>query len=369
MVGTASTRDTPRGLKEQVMANEGILEISLLDVTGAEAIDPDTRLTVKRGSSQDVVSVFRTSFPPTRYFSLPAFPSEHVLAPFIEPSRYRSKPLPFFTLTSGKTIVRQVTVFRKPSDWHPAFTKWLALSDRFDPLRKVLEESGGLRVRGAASLEDFTGGHYDRATDDGRVVLPKASMLNLFAKLTELREPINKRKPWFHFVRQLLEIGRERFIAVVDTDMADRIRTIRDRIDDFAGVYKRTPVGDHHQNLPAAYAVAKNSMVSIKTTEANGNVQLTVGKGTDPESGDDVWLLDTDIDENGKLLVHLGDLFKHRFTGGTHPIDIHEYLALAHPGIDLGYVLAPAPSVRHVARRLPRARRRSPRRLRRRSAR
>lgn len=148
----------------------------------------------------------------------------------------------------------------------------------------------------------------------------------------------NKRKSWFLFVQQLLEIGRERFIAVVDEDMADRITTIRDNIDDFDD-YKRTPIGDHHKNLPAAYAVAKNSMVSIKTTEDHGNVQLTVGKGTDPESGEEAWLLDTDIDENGKLLAHLGDLFKHRFTGGTHPIDIHEYLALAHPGIDVGYDL------------------------------
>lgn len=321
------------------MANVGTLEVTLLDVSGAEASDPDTKLTVKRGTSQDVVRVFRTSFPPARQFSLPAFPSEHVLAPFIDPSRYRSKSLPFFTLTNGKTITRNVTVFRKPSEWEPVFAKWNELTDRFKPLKDVLTASPRVRVRGAAAIDDFTGGHYDKATDDARVVLPKSSMLNLFAKLTELREPINKRKPWFLFVQQLLEIGRERFIAIVDKDMADRITTIRTNIDDFRDVYKRTPVGDHHKNLPAAYAVAKNSMVSIKTTEDNGNVQLTIGRGTDPESGDDVWLLDTDIDENGKLLAHLGDLFKHRFTGGTHPIDIHEYLALAHPGIDLGYVL------------------------------
>ena len=321
------------------MANEGNLEVTLLDVSGAGARDPDTRLTVKRGTSQDVVKVFRTSFPPARKFVLPAFPTEDVLAPFIEPSRYRSKPLPFFTLTHGKTITRNVTVFREPSEWDPAFTKWNALTDRFDPLKEVLEDSPGLRVRGAASIESFTGANYDKATDDERVVLPKSSMLNLYAKLIELREPINKRKSWFLFVQQLLEIGRERLIAVVDEDMADRITTIRDKIDDFDDLYKRTPIGDHHKNLPAAYAVAKNSMVSIKTTEDNGNVQLTVGRGTDPESGEEAWLLDADIDENGKLLAHLGDLFKHRFTGGTHPIDIHEYLALAHPGIDLGYDL------------------------------
>ena len=110
---------------------------------------PDTRLTVRRGTSQDVVKVFRTSFPPARQFVLPAFPTEQVLTPFIEPSRYRSKPLPFFTLTNGKTITRNVTVFREPSEWDPAFTKWNALSDRFDPLKEVLEDSPGLRVRGA----------------------------------------------------------------------------------------------------------------------------------------------------------------------------------------------------------------------------
>ena len=77
----------------------------------------------------------------------------------------------------------------------------------------------------------------------------------------------------------------------------------------------------------------------LKTTEDQGNLQLTVGRGTDPDTGAETWLLDADIDENGALLAHLGDLFKHRFTGGTHPIDIHEYLLVAHAGIDLGYTL------------------------------
>ena len=76
------------------MPNTGTLEVSLLDVAGDEARDPATRLTVRRGTSQDVVKVFNTSFPPGRRFELPAFPTERVLSPFIEPTRYRSKPLP-----------------------------------------------------------------------------------------------------------------------------------------------------------------------------------------------------------------------------------------------------------------------------------
>ena len=321
------------------MANVGTLEVNLLDVTGSLARDPDTRLTVHRGTTQDVVKVFNTSFPPTRRFELPAFPTEHVLSPFIEPSRYRSKPLPFFTLTHDKTITRNVTVFREPSEWDFEFTAWADLSDRFDPLKDVLDSSPNLRVRGGASFALFTEDDYDEAESDQRVVMPKASMLNLYGKLMELREPIKKRKSWFMFVTRILEIGRERFIAVVDPEMPARMQEVRDDIASHSDVYKRAPVGDHHGNMPASFGVVKNTMFSLKTIEDHGNVQLTVGRGADPETGDEAWLLDTDIDENGALLAHLGDLFKHRFTGGTHPIDIHEYLLLAHAGIDLGYTL------------------------------
>ena len=321
------------------MANVGTLEVALLDVTGAPARDPATRLTVRRGTSQDVVKVFNTSFPPTRRFDLPAFPTEHVLSPFIEPERYRSKPLPFFTLTHGKTITRNVTVFREPSEWAIEFDAWADLSDRFDPLKDVLGASPNLRVRGAGSFPLLTGDDYDDADSDARVLLPKASMLNLYAKLMELREPIKKRKSWFLFVTRILEIGRERVIAVVDPEMPARMQEVRDDIASHSDVYKRAPVGDHHGNMPPSFGVVKNTMFSLKTTEDNGNVQLTVGRGTDPETGQEAWLLDTDIDENGDLLKHLGDLFKHRFTGGTHPIDIHEYLLVTHPGIDLGYTL------------------------------
>jgi hypothetical protein len=322
------------------MANEGLLELTLLDVSGSPARDPGTRLTVRRGNGDGVVRVFQTSFPPTRNFALPAFPDEHVLAPFIEPTRYRAKPVTVFSLTHGKTVTRNITVFRKPSEWEPRFTKWNALSDDFAPLKKALEASRAIKVRGGASLEVFTGSAYDKAVaEDARVLLPKTCFLNLFGKLMALREPVKKHKEWFKFVQRILEIGRERFIAVVEPEMAARIREVRENLDDYSEVYKATPAANHYANMPKAFAVVKSSMVSIKTTDDNGNVQLTVGRGTDPDTGQEAWLLDTDIDENGKLLAHLGDLFKHKFTGGTHPIDIHEYLTLAHPGIDLGYTL------------------------------
>ena len=78
--------------------------------------------------------------------------------------------------------------------------------------------------------------------------------------------------------------------------------------------------------------------MSIKTREEHGNLQLTLTPATDA-SGRQVTILDADIDENGKLMAHLADLFKHRFNGGTHPFDIHEYLLLEDPGRALGYEL------------------------------
>jgi hypothetical protein len=59
-------------------------------------------------------------------------------------------------------------------------------------------------------------------------------------------------------------------------------------------------------------------------------------------SGPEEVLLDVDIDENGKLLAHTLDLFKHKISGGTHPHDIHDLLVLQDgelPGFDLGYRL------------------------------
>ena len=35
------------------------------------------------------------------------------------------------------------------------------------------------------------------------------------------------------------------------------------------------------------------------------------------------------------------DFLKHQFTGGTNPIDIHEYIVHRQKGVDLGYELRP----------------------------
>lgn len=320
------------------MSNEGTLEITLLDVTAAPAADPDTRVSIRRVAANETIRVFRRSFPPTQRFKLPAFPIEKQLVAFIEPKRFRACPTSLFMLTDGKTSVRNVSVLRQPDQWNAKFTKWASLPDEFKRLKDVLAASPNLNVRGGETFVSFTDAAYDGVTGV-KTVLAKTAMLNMFTKLTQLVEPVHNRKPWFGFVERFLQIGRERLIAVVDEEMADRIQTIRERIGEF-DEYVRASPELHHKNFPARYAVPKTKMFSIKTREDIGNMQLTLGPGTDPDRGQPVWLLDTDIDENGKLLKHLGDLLKHKVTGGTHPHDIHEYLRLRFPKLDLGYVLA-----------------------------
>jgi hypothetical protein len=320
------------------MSNEGFLELNLLGVDAEPARDPATFVSFMRSTDGQELGRVKRSFPPDRRFALPAFPEERAIACQIAPERFRIREVGIFTLTDGETIRRGPTVFRIPEKWNAAFDEWADLPDSLQALRDALDGSPTLRVKGGKSLGQFVKDAYDDVDEADRVtVSAKACMLNLFAKLNTVKEPVFGRKPWFGFVEQILEIGRERMIALVDETMLTRVQEIHDNIDQFE-LYKHTPVGDHDKNIPAGFRFTKSRMVSIKTKEDHGNLQLTLTPATD-SSGSEVTILDADIDENGKLMAHLGDLFKHRFSGGTHPFDIHEYLVLEDPSRPLGYDL------------------------------
>jgi len=320
------------------MGNEGVLELTLLGVDAQPAADPSTFISFTRMSDGEEIRQFKRSFPPTRPFTLPAFPQERNIGCRITPDRYRTREVGIFTLTDGETIQRGPTVFRVPQQWTADFVKWANLPAALQPLRDVLETSPAVRVKGGKLLGQFVRAVFDDVDPADRLTVnAKACLLNLFAKLATVKEPVFGRKPWFGFLEDILEIGRERIIVLVDDEMLARVQQISDNIDQFDD-YKRTPVGDHGDNIPAGFAFTKNRMVSIKTKEDHGNLQLTLTPATD-SSGASVTILDADIDENGKLMAHLADLFKHRFNGGTHPFDIHEFLVLEDPSRALGYEL------------------------------
>jgi len=319
------------------VSNEGFFQLGLMDVSGRPVNESKVKVGfVRVADNKTILSAANLGFPPSRRFSVPAFPQEKNLFCEVTLPRYRMRRSGVFTLTDGETIARNLTLFRRPEKWEADFTTWDQLSSHLLPLKEVLKKSSAVKVKGGKLLGRFTEATYDGVTQKTEV-FAKAALLNLYTKLTDLKEPTEGKEPWFSFVREVVEIGKERFIAIVNPRMGEIVRAIKDDIGKFEG-YKNTPAQNHFGNIPAVFQVQKSKMFSVKSTEDHGNVQLTMAPGKDA-SGNDLLILDADIDENGKLMAHLADLFKHKFTGGTHPFDIHEYLALDNPNRPLGYEL------------------------------
>jgi len=319
------------------MSNQGFLELGLLDTASRPANDAGVRVVVFRLTDNREIAKFTDlTFPPSHKFRLPAFPQENNLYCQVTPTRFRHRNSSPFFLTDGETVTRNLTLFRLPGQWSAAFDAWDQLPNFHHTLKRVLDVSPDVKVRGGGKLGKFTEATYDGA-DDEKTQIAKAALLNLYTKLIDTIEPTGGIEPWFSLVRRVLEIGRERFIAIVDPRMEQCVRTIREKIGQFPD-YSKAKSDLHLKNFPASFNVVKSSMLSVKTKEDKGNLQLTMARGKD-EGGADVFLLDADIDENGQLMKHLADLLKHKFNGGTHPYDIHEYLVMSSPNRPLGYRL------------------------------
>ena len=318
------------------MANEGFFKLGLIDVRGRPVNETNVRVAFIRPTDNKTIGSSKQDFPPPHTFRLPAFPQEKQLFCEVTANRYRMRRSGLFLLTDGETITRNISLFRRPDKWSANFTLWDQLSSHFLTLKDVLQKSSAVKVKAGKVLGKFTEATYDGVSTTTEV-LAKAAMLNLYTKLTDLKEPTKGDEPWFAFVKEIVEISRERFIAIVDPKMGEIVRAIKDDMDKFKD-YRNTPAQNHFGNIPSSFQPQKSKMFSIKSSEDNGNVQLTMVPGKD-SGGNDLLILDADIDENGQMFKHLMDLLKHKFSGGTHPFDIHEYLALTNPNRPLGYEL------------------------------
>lgn len=318
------------------MGNEGFFQLSLLDVRGRPVNESKVKVGFFRVADNKSISSNTEDFPPPHTFALPAFPQEKQMFCDITAPRYRMRRTGTFLLTDKETIARNISLFRRPDKWTANFTAWDQLGAPFLALRKVLERSSAVKVKKGRQLGKFTEAIYDGIVET-KEVFAKAAMLNIYAKLTDLKEPVNGTAPWFSFVNEIVEISRERIIAIVDPKMGELVRHIADNDSQFKD-YEKSPSGIHFPNIPSVFQPKKNTMFSIKSGEDHGNVQLTMAPGKDA-SGNPLLVLDADIDENGQMFAHLMDLLKHKFSGGTHPFDIHEFLAFADPNRPLGYEL------------------------------
>lgn len=319
------------------MSNQGFFELGLLDMAARPVSESNVRVNFFRAiENREISKATGLNFPPSHRFALPAFPQERQLFCEVTPPRFLQRKSGVFTLTDGETISRNLTLFRRSDKWKAEFDTWDNLPNLHLPLKKVLERSSAVKVKGGGLLGKFTQATYDNVSDK-KTIHAKAALLNLYVKTTETLDPTGAGEPWFSFVKEIIEIGQERFLAVVRPEMEASVRKINGNIGNFPG-YKKTNAENHHKNFPASLKVVKSQMVSVKTKEENGNLQLTMARGKD-SAGADIFLLDADIDENGKLMQHIADLLKHKFNGGTHPFDIHEYLVFSDPNRPLGYTL------------------------------
>ena len=323
------------------MSNKGFLKLSLLDVQGRKATDPDTQVDVVRleGGATTILRFNNINFRTARRMELPAFPQARNLVCEVTPRRYRPCKTDIISLTDGEERPYGLRVLRDPKAWRAQFTPWDQLSTQFEDLKRVLGNSVVKLIKGE-SLGQFTEKKYDQVNEE-HTVMAKATLLNLFAKLTLTLEPIGGRNHWFSFIDRILAIDRERFYAVVDLEMGEIIREIL-RNPNRPDHYERSDPGLHFENLRETlpdFTIRRDEMFSVKTDERHANLQLTVAPARDA-AGNDVMLLDADIDENGDLLNHLIDVILiHPVNGGTHPFDIHEYLLRSHANLQLGYEL------------------------------
>ena len=265
-------------------------------------------------------------------------PAGDVLVLRLTPSRYHDTRMFCMVDGDGQISPEPFSVPRRASEWLPAFVSWSGLGSGFDLLKKILGDSLAFRCGRDSEPGKFTESQYDAVRPvDESPSLAKMALLNLYSRLSVEAAP-GTTTPWFTLVKELAYSTRERFVAEVEEECWTRVEALtRSPKGGYRGV-KVVPA--HIKNLQAVPGVVNvTHAVSVKTRESKANLQLTAARAE--RDGHRVFLLDTDMDENGRLILHAFDLIKHAFSGGTHPIEIAEALRALFPAGDLGYGLEP----------------------------
>ena len=265
-------------------------------------------------------------------------PSGSPLRLRLSPSRYRDIGM-FAQVINGRLIpdASLMKTPRQPSEWLPAFDRWASLPDDFDALTTLLLASDTFQLGRGSKAGCLDEAAYDAVSaDDPTAWRAKMSLLNLYSRMRVDGPPSTTRK-WIEEISQLFLATSERFICETNQECADIVRSLSSAP---GGGYKHAGPDLHKKNFELVPGVTDvKDMVSIKTDVNKANLQLTVARAN--RHGEEIWMLDADIDEHGELLAHTFDLIRHLFTKGTDPIDIHESLRGLFPDSDLGYALEP----------------------------
>jgi hypothetical protein len=322
--------------------DKGAVLLSLVTSEGTpiQGEPVEFRFKPQQGSTVDRVLTATLESEPL-FVALPilgAPPSRYTVS--VMPRNYRFGSLGLIGIPQGGITVLAKTVARDPERWRVQFDAWETLGSRFDALKHVLGNSPDLRLFRSSDPGRLRSGDAWDEFGFGSGSLPKTCLLNVYQRLSTLREPIGRERTWWSLLDVLLEAGRERIIAIAPLETAEVIRAVSENIAEYSKDYRRADDPERHRgNLPSRFQTSITSIHSVRTVESQGNVQITAAF----LRNENFALLDVAIDENGAALRHWFDVLHHRVSGGTHPFDVHELLqqaaSRAHVRIDLGYEL------------------------------
>lgn len=278
------------------------------------------------------------SFAARQSFGVPAFPTVQTLRCDVTLDGYRPQPSQFFIPRANQTLEAPVIAMRSPGDWTPAFRPFGELDpDRFARFIRAAKASDAVSfVKQGPALGSLVTAYDNLAGEQGQFA--KMALLNLYAVLSDQDDPVSGRR-WFELVRKIVRIDRERFVAEADAQVFDSVSTILRSLNQFGYTTEPSPEL-HRHNFPDVPSIT--DLITVKKSFEQGTIQLTVAK-TQTAAGA-TFYLDVDADEHEQIALHTIDLFRHKFNGGTHPIDIHEYI-VAHAAkqggdeLNLGYEL------------------------------
>jgi hypothetical protein len=326
------------------------LDLAVVDTDGFPVIDPDIVLRLAR-SDGSAAKAYRIALNGQRSsLTLRDAPAGSALILRLTPSRYRD--IAAVCRVDGERVRpasdEPLIAPRRPSEWLPVFTRWAALPELFDDLKTALQGSRRFRLGRTSQPGQLIDAAYDGVDPrDESSALAKLSMLNLYSRLASESAPTTG-QPWSKRIRELFIATRERIIAQVDESC---FATVHQLSQSEPEGYFRSPVGGHVKNLEEIPGVSSvTEPASVKTKEDKANLQFIVARAV--VDGQPAFLLDCDIDENGRLLLHTFDLIKHAFSGGTQPIDVHEALRTKFPRVPIGYSLEPKVPVPEVTARI-----------------
>jgi len=328
------------------------IAISAKTMEGLAAVDPEVKIDILEiePTSQQIAHVVIQDFSGSAVVEIPTpdtFPTWQVNATF---SRFDAGSGFVFQPRGNANPTHVFQCSRLPSRWTPVFAPMSGLaSPRFNAFRKVVGVSNSVDLKNGPAVGDLNV-KYDGMSGNPQV-LAKAALLNLYAVLSDELDPVDG-VPWISYVRKIVRLDQERFLAEVDPTLFENVQTI---INELASTYKaqgfftETAAGIslHIPNIPTAYHSDANlvRIISIKKEYEQGNLQLTVSFLR--VDGAAVHLLDCDMDEHRNIVLHSFDVVQHTASGGTNPISMHEYIVedsaqQAADGIakiDLGYRL------------------------------